>query len=160
MLTREDLIEESCYRFVKARLADYSYDDTGSGNVIIREAFPSPTERAGELLKTTVAVSMHFDDGGKGIELGSNLTQYVHTLEYWIFAINTRMGRNLANVVKAIVRHEGAVPLLDVSQSAAPVIDSLIVERAAVTRQVNSSPRPWDENVWTCTVHLFDEYAY
>lgn len=160
MLTREDLIEASCYTFVKAKLVDYSYDDTGGGNVIIREAFPSPTERAGELLTTTVAVNMHFDDGGRGIELGSNLTQYIHTLEYWVFAINTRMGRNLANVVKAIIRHEGAIPLLDVAQPTPPQIDALVVDRVAVTRQVNSSPRPWDENVWTCTVHLYDEYSY
>lgn len=157
MLTREDMIEESVYRFVKDRLAGYDYNGS---NVVVREAFPTPTERAQELTTTTLAASMHFDDGGVGIELGSTLTQYIHTVEYWIFAINGRMGRNLANVIKEMVRHEGAIPLLDVSQALAPQIDALVLERAATTRQVNSSPRPWDENVWTCTLRLYDEYAY
>lgn len=158
MLTREDLIEESVVTYIKASLSDYNYDDTdGSGNVIVKDDFPSPDERGTELLTTTVAIALAFDDGGRPIEIGSTLTQYTHTVECWVFATTPKFGRNLSNVIKAIVRHEGEIPLLNVAEVGKPQIDVLIVDRVASSRQINSSPRPWDRNVFTCTIRVIDE---
>lgn len=160
-LTREDLIEESVEAYITSRLAGYNYHDgngqPGNGNVIVKGDFPTPDERSAELVMTTVAIALAFDDGGRGIEIGSTLTQYTHTVECWVFATSPKFGRNLVNVIKAIVRHEGEIPLLDVAQAGKPQIDTLIVDRAASARQMNSSPRPWDQNVYTCTIRLIDE---
>lgn len=154
MLTREDLVEESVQLYVTDRLASYDYDGS---NVIVRDAFPTPDERSQELTTTTVAIAISFDDGGRSLELGSTFTLYTHTVECWVFATSPKFGRNLANVIKAIVRHEGEIPLIDIGNPLKPQIDTLIIDRASSNRQFNSSPRPWDQNVWTTTIRLMEE---
>lgn len=155
MILREDMVEQSVQDFVRLKLADFNYD---GDNINIRDAFPTPEERSQPLTQTQLAVGFNFDDGGRPAELGSNLTRFVHTIQFWVFALRPRMGKNLANSIKQIVWAEGMLPLKDISQDAQPVIDSLTILRAQVAHQISQSPRPWDQNVWTVAVQVEDTY--
>src|SRR5947209_5562756 len=109
MLIREELVEASAMRAITLGLPDYGYrlasgNDPTTGDVYVREAFPTPDERGEELLVTTLAFGFNIDDGGEPAELGSTLTRYVHTLVCWVFATEPRFGRRLAHTVKNIAR--------------------------------------------------------
>jgi hypothetical protein len=150
------MIEESIQSYVKATLLAWDYDETV---VQVRESFPSVDERSQELAVTQLAIGFNFDNGGRPMELGSDLTMFVHTIELWVFGTDPDTGRNVANTVRRILySEERLVPLLDISQAGDPVIDQLIVETAAVQRQISRDPRPWDRFVWTCTAKVEDTY--
>lgn len=157
MILREDMIEQSVQDMVRSGLAGFNYDDT---IVNIRDAFPTPGEREKPLTKTQLAVGFNFDDGGTPAEMGSNLTRFVHTIEFWTFAVNPRIGKQLANVIKHMLWGAQVVPLLDYNSAddPPPQIDALVVLRCQVARQVNASARPWDQFVWTTTVRIEDTY--
>lgn len=159
MITREDQIEQSVQNFVKAALTTNGYDSTV---VTVRDAFPTDDERATEMTKTQVALGFNFDDGGKSMELGSDLTLRVYTIEFWVFGLTSRLGRNVANVIKAVLEDSGyLIPLQDVGVSGHPVIDQLVISEnrgITVARQINHNPRPWDLNVWTTIVKVEDTY--
>lgn len=156
MITREDMIEHSIRRYVTDALVARGYDGT---LVQVREAFPTLDERATELSVSQLAIGFNFDDGGRPMELGSDLTMFTHTVELWVFGTSPDLGRNLGQAVRRVLYAEDRlVPLLDVSQDGEPVIDQLIVDRAAVQRQISRDPRPWDQYVWTCTAKVEDTY--
>jgi hypothetical protein len=156
MVTREDMIEQSVSDYVREELAARGYDDT---LIQVREAFPTQDERSSELTVSQLAIGFNFDDGGTPMELGSNLTMFVHTIELWVFGTEPGIGRNIAHVVRTILLAENyTVPLKDVSDAAEPVIDMLVVDKAAVNRQIAHDPRPWDMYVWTCTARVEDTY--
>lgn len=157
MVTREDKIEQSVSDYVREGLESRGYLEF----VDVREAFPSVEERATELTRTQVAIGFNFDDGGKLIELGSDLTERLYTIELWTFGISRGEGRNVAHVIKAILESQGIVPLKDVGVEGQPVIDALMLPDAravSVTRQLSRDPRPWDEFVYTTTAKLIDHY--
>jgi hypothetical protein len=159
MVTREDQVEQSVQDYVKAGLIDNGY---GTDKVKVRDAFPSADERASELTITTVAVGFNFDDGGRHIELGSDLTQRLYTIEFWTFGISPVYGRNVANVIRAVL--EGGdylIPLKAIEQAGQPVIDQLVIpddRGISVTRQIARDPRSWDRFVWTTIRKVEDIY--
>lgn len=159
MLTREDQVEQSVTDFVRAGFVALGY---GDDKVAVRDSFPGADERSRELLLTTVAVGFNFDDGGTHVELGSDLTLRIYTIEFWTFGISPTYGRNVANVIRAIIEQGGyLIPLKAIEQAGAPVIDQLIIqdERGiSVTRQLARDPRPWDRFVFTTTVKVEDTY--
>lgn len=156
MITREDKIEQSLYDFVVDGVRALNYDAT---LVQFREAFPTYDERATELDITTVSFSVNFDDGGELIEIGSDLTERVYTAEWWTFGTDQTIGRNVANVIRKVVEGDyGLVPLKDIGQDPAPVIDQLQVEEVSVNRQLANDPQPWDEFVWSTTAKIMDTY--
>jgi hypothetical protein len=157
-LIREELVELSVLRAITTGLPDYGYRLNGdSPNVRVREAFPTPDERAEELTITTLAFGFNVDDGGEPAELGSTLTKYVHSLSCWVFALEPRFGRRLAHTIRNIMRRNNdIVPLLDFNDPAEPIIDSLNVLRTQVRHEANNSPRPWDAYVWTVTIAVRD----
>lgn len=165
-ILREELVELSVMRAVTAGLPDYGYvllaldgSNFSSANVHFREAFPTPEERNGELKITTLAYGFNVDDGGKPMELGSNLTEYVHTLTVWTFALDPQFGKRLAATVKEIAwRNGGGLPLYDFGQVGDPQIDTMIVEKAQTKHEINNSPRPWDQYVWTTAINVADTY--
>lgn len=168
MLIREELVEASVMRAITTGLPNYQYtlttdgNDPATGNVYVREAFPTLDEREQELKVTTLAFGFNIDDGGTPAEMGSNLTAYVHTLVCWTFAIEPRFGRRLAHTIKNLVRVSNDwIPLYDFNQangSEAPQIDTLNVMQAQTRHEVNNSPRPWDRYVWTTAVAVRDIY--
>lgn len=157
-LIREELVELSVLRAVTVGLPDYGYVLGGpDANVLVREAFPTPEERGGELAVTTLAFGFNVDDGGQPAELGSTLTKYVHSLVCWVFALDPRFGRRLAYTVKNIARrNDDQIPLLDFNQDTEPQIDALNVLHTQVRHEVNTSVRPWDQYVWTVTISVRD----
>lgn len=159
MITREDQVEQSVSDFVRAGLVAAGYDEA---QVILRDSFPGADERAKPLEKTTVAIGFNFDDGGRHIELGSDLTLRVYTIEFWTFGVTATFGRNVANVIRAVIEQgDYLIPLLAIEQVAKPVIDQLVIQDergVSVTRQIASDPRLWDRFVWTTTVKVEDTY--
>lgn len=158
MVTREQLVTQSVQDFVKAGLTAASYDNV----VKIRDAFPTVDERSSELVKTTVSLGFKFDDGGRHIELGSDLTMRTYTIEFWVFGRTASEAENVANVIRSIVeRAGGLIPLKDVGAAGAPVIDQLQVDDSravTVTRQIAGNPLNWDRFVFTTTVKVEDIY--
>lgn len=162
-LIREELVEASVMRAITTGLPDYGYqlasgNDPTTGDVYVREAFPTPEERAEELMVTTVAFGFSIDDGGEPAEMGSNLTRYVHTLVVWIFGMDGAFARRLAHTIKNIARRNlDVLPLYDFNQpEPAPVIDALNVMKVQTRHEVNNSPRPWDRYVWTTSIAVMD----
>lgn len=156
MITREDMIEQSIQDYVKDKLTGMGYDATV---VQVRDAFPGLDERATQMEVSQLAIGFNFDNGGRPIEMGSDLTMFIHTVELWVFGMDPDTGRNIANTVRRILySDERLVPLKDVSQDGDPVIDQLIVDTAAVQRQIARDPRPWDMYVWTVTAKVEDTY--
>lgn len=158
MITRESLIEQSVMDHLRAYLTTLGYMD----KIILREAFPTVDERAAPLKQTTVATGFNFDDGGRLVELGSDLTLRVYTIEFWVFATTAAMGRNVANVVKDIFELHHVVPLINYGDPAKPVIDHIVLlqERGVqVQRQISTDPLAWDLNVYTTTVKFEDFYS-
>jgi hypothetical protein len=158
-LIREELVEASVMRCITTGLPGYGYTlgEMPPANVYVREAFPTPEERGVELAVTTLAFGFNIDDGGLPAEMGSNLTKYVHTLTCWVFALEPRFGLRLAHTIKHVVRGSlDQIPLLDFNQPDAPQIDALNVLKTQVRHEVNNSPRPWDQYVWTASISVRD----
>lgn len=159
MITREDLIEQSTTNFVREGMTAANYVPRIAE---VREAFPTPTERDGTLTKTQIALGFNFDDGGRLAEMGSDLTEYLHTIEVWVFGRTPAEGRNTANAIKALILIADTIPIIDVRDNARPVLDQLVKpdrQPVVVSRQLAAEPRPWDRYVWTATIRLYDTYS-
>jgi hypothetical protein len=159
VVTREQMVEQSVQDFVRDRLTANGYDES---KVHMRDAFPTAQERASELTKTQLAVGFNFDDGGRKVELGSELTRRVYTIDFWTFGISPEYGRNVAGMVRAVIEdNDLLIPLKDIAQVGAPVIDQLLVldDRGIVIQhQVAQEPRAWDRFVWSTTLKVEDYY--
>lgn len=160
MITREDLVEQSVTIFVREGMTDWGYVPDIAD---VREAFPTPDERDKTLAKAQIALGFNFDDGGRSVEMGSDLTEFMHTVEVWIFGTTPGEGRNIAHAIRALALTNDTIPILDIrDQANRPEIDALTKperQAAVVTRQVASNPRPWDRFVWTTTLRLYDTYS-
>lgn len=157
MITREDMVEQSVTDFVRAGILASDL----SSKIQIREAFPTEDERSQPLTVTQVAAGFNFDDGGKLMELGSNLTERVYTITFWTFGTSRSMGRTTANFISQLAEAAGTIPLKDIGAIGQPVIDQLLLperQAATVTRQISQRPRPWDLNVWSTVLKLIDQY--
>lgn len=159
MITREQAVTQSVQNFIQDGLVALGYT---SDKVFMRDAFPTPDERASELVKTTVATGFNFDDGGTRAELGSDLLLRVYTIEFWTFGTTPEYGQNVAHAIRRLLEDEYMVPLQDIREVDNPVIDKLQVlepRGVLVAHQINPDPRPWDANVWTTTVKVEDYYS-
>jgi hypothetical protein len=159
MIPRETNIQQSVQDHVKEHLTTLAYIPK---IIDFRDAFPSPDERATPLKKTVVAVGFNFDDGGRMVELGSDLTRRVYTTEFWVFGLTQDIGRNVANVIKEIFEAHWVVQLRDYGTAGSPIFDQLVMldERGVqVQRQVATDPHLWDMNVYTATVKFEDFYS-
>ena len=162
-LLREELVEASVLRCVVAGLPSYGFTLQAEGfagpapNLVVRETFPTPEERNGELEVCTLAFGFAVDDGGEPAEMGSTLTTYVHTLTCWVFGIEPRFARKVADSIKHIARvANDTIPLLDFDQDGDPQIDTMNVLKVQTQHQGNNSPRPWDLYVWTSAINVRD----
>jgi hypothetical protein len=157
VISREDIVEQSVFDFAKAALTGYGYLPA---HVEMRESFPYGLDDA-QFTRTIIAAGFNFDDGGAQAELGSDLKRRLYTIEFFVFGTTATWGRNVANVLKSVLDAEGRIPLRDVEQAGAPVIDWLLVNDEPgprVERQVVVDPEPWQHFVWTTTVGVLDEY--
>lgn len=159
MITREQQVAQSVQDFVREALVAAGY---GPSLVKIRDAFPTLEERSQPLTVTTVALGFNFDDGGRKIELGSDLTLRSYTITFWTFGLTGEQGENVATTIRAILEDSGyLIPLKDIGTAGQPVIDQLEIpddRGIQVTRQAAVDPRPWDTYVWTTIVKVEDTY--
>lgn len=158
-ITREDLVAQSIFDQAKHVLLDvrgYPPD-----KVEFRTAFPYELE-AGQLTRNIVAVGFDFDDEGQAAEMGSDLMVKLYTCQFWTFGLSETMARNLAQALKFGLIPNGPggslIPLKDITQESAPVIDQLVVESTSAEKQILPDPQPWQEHVWTMHLHVQDEY--
>lgn len=153
MISREDLVEQSVTDYARAAI----FDDRGypADQVEMVEDFP---HNMTELTKNIIALGFNFDDQGTQAELGSDLKNRTYVIEFFVFGLTGTYAKNLANVLKFALDRDGIIPLKDIEQPDAPVIDSLVVEGASTQRQVIADPEPWQEFVWTTTVRVTDTY--
>jgi hypothetical protein len=159
MITREDQVEQSVQDFIKDGLQSRGYTPA---MVAVRDAFPSVNERATPLARTTVAIGFNFDDGGRRVEMGSELMERTYSIEFWVFGTTHTWGRNVAHVIRAIVEQsDHLIPLKAIEQAGQPEITKLEVpdnQGVSVTRQVANDPEEWDRFVWTTMVKVEDTY--
>ena len=153
MISREDLISQSVFDYVKDGVRARGYDE---GKVEFREAFPYTLHE--NLKRSIVAIGFSFDDGGTQGELGSGLTFREYTIEHFIFGKDLGWGRNLAAIVKFTLGRDGRIPVRDYSQAGQPVIDYLVVSSVSSERQIIPDPEPYQQNVWVVTAKVTDEY--
>jgi hypothetical protein len=154
-VTREEMVEQSVTDYL--RDAIFNVREYPASRVELIEAFaesklPSP------LAKNYLAIGFSFDDGGVQAELGSDLLRRRYTIEVWVIGLSAVEGRNLANAVRDSMEYDGTVPLKDLSDPAAPVIDYLLVDPVIAQRQPIPEPKPWQEFLWIVTVPVLDEY--
>lgn len=162
MITREQQVEQSVQDFVRAKLDEHGY----TGVTEVRDAFPSPDERARPFVTNVIALGFNFDDGGRFVELGSDLTQRVYTIEFWVFGTDMSSGSNIATAIRTFVEDESyLIPLKDIAVDGA-VVEQLQVRDASyagqgprVMRQIPSDPRPGDRYVFTLSLRVEDTYA-
>lgn len=156
MYAREQLVEQSVQDFVKDQLFDqrgYTTEQVG-----VLDSFPDKERRAQPLDKTYVAMGFHFDEGGVQAELGSDLKTRVYVIEFFVFGKDSTWANNIGPIVRDAVDYDGTIPLLDISQEDKPEIDRLLVITVAGRKEQVESPMPWEENVYSVTAHVQDDY--
>lgn len=155
MITREDLIAQSVFDYVKTQI--FTVRGYPSTQVEIREGFLYDLNE-GALDKNIVTAGFDFDDDGTQAEMGSDLKRRVYTIEFWVFGLTDTYARNLANAIKFALDSEGTIPLMDVAQIPPVEIDRLVVDGVNADRQIIPEPEPWQRFVWTTTVRVEDIY--
>lgn len=154
MISREDLVEQSVFDYARDAIRERGYADD---QVDVRQSFPYTLNDA-QFTRTLVAAGFNFDDDGKQAEMGSDLKTRVYTIQFFVFGTTATYGRNVANVLKFALDRDGLIPLKDVGQEGAPVIDVLEVLGVSAERQIVPDPEPWQEFVWTTTLRVEDVY--
>lgn len=156
MVTREDLVDQSVTKFVRAALTDRGY-----GNITeIVESFNY--EGREHLEKCIVALGYNLDSDGEAAELGSDLMTRTYGFEFYVFGRTRTEAKNVANTIKFALQGEGAdslVPLLNVEQAGAPEIDKLVVTGSSADRSIFADPEPWQHFVWLTTASIEDTYS-
>lgn len=155
MITREDLITQSVYDYVKRQVFDVR--GYPASQVELRESFVYQLDEE-TFDRNIICAGFDFDDEGRQAEMGSDLKTRVYTIELWVFGLTDTYARNLANAIKFAVDVEGTIPLMDISQDPPVEIDKLIVEGVNADRQIIPDPEPWQRFVWTTTVQVEDTY--
>lgn len=154
-ITREELVEQSVTDFLREQI--FTVRQYPSSRVELRDAFDE-SQFEGPLNKNYLAIGFNFDDGGVPGELGSDLVFRTYMIEVWVIGLSAQEGRNLANAVRDSMESEGRVPLKDISQTPAPIIDYLIVDPVRAQRQPVPQPKPWQEFLYIVTIPVVDEY--
>jgi hypothetical protein len=153
MITREDLVSQSVMDHAVGGIAARGYPPT---TVAFLESFPYSV--SGPLQKNLIAAGFDFDDGGEQAELGSALKRRLYTIEFFVFGMTATYARNLAHALKFVLEGDGRIPLKDIGQPGAPIIDYLTVEAVSAQRQIIADPDPFQEFVYTTTLRVHDEY--
>jgi len=154
-ITREEMVEQSVTDYL--RNAIFNERQYPAARVELRDAFVE-SEFEGPLDKNYLAIGFNFDEGGVPAEMGSDLIFRQYVIEVWVIGLSAQEGRNLANAVRDVMEAEAVVPLKDITQPGAPVIDHLLVDPVRAQRQPVPEPKPWQEFLWVVTIPVIDEY--
>jgi hypothetical protein len=155
-VTREEMVEQSVSDYLREQI--FTVRGYPPGRVELVEAFTESKFGTGALAKNYLAIGFNFDDGGVPAELGSDLLRRQYVIEVWVIGLSAAEGRNLANAVRDSMESEAILPLKDINDVAAPVIDYLMVDPVRAQRQPVPEPKPWQEFLWIVTIPVLDEY--
>lgn len=154
MVTREQKVEQSVQDFAKAVLVEKGWT---KDRLEVLDEFPY--ERFKDTLdKTYVAFGFNFDDEGSAAEMGSDLKKRIYTLEFFVFGRSPLEAKSVANQIKFALDADQIVPLKDIGEVGAPVIDSLVVVGCKAEKMIVQDPAPYQESVWTTTCRVEDIY--
>lgn len=158
-VTREQMVAWSVFDYIKAALHARGFPDD---QIEYLQSFQSNLfGREEGIDKVYVAAGFHADDGGKSIEMGSNLRRKCYSMEYWILGPTTVQAQSIKNAIQEAVEAVEVIPLLDYAQQPdPPVIDQLWMdeEPAKSERVAVPDPAPWQENLYLVTVRVMDDY--
>jgi hypothetical protein len=154
MISREQIVEQSIEKFLRAVLTSRGYAEA---EVALIDSFPATR---GKLDKTYVAAGFNFDTGGDQAEMGSDLTRRQYTIEFFVFGTTGTWAKNVASVVKFGLESDpnGVLPLYDIEGGTDAIVDYLLVDGATTEHQPIPEPEPWQEHVWTVHLKVTDEY--
>lgn len=153
MIPRAAMIEQSVTDFARAGLTARGYMD----DVEIVDSFQG-VPKDGALTRNYVTTGFNFDNEAEAAECGSSFSRRLYSQQFFVFGSSQTFGSNIAGVLEEILDVD-TIPLKDISQAGAPVIDQLAVDQQVThERQIVPDPEPWQQFVWTVTVHLVDEY--
>lgn len=155
MIQRSQKVEQSVQDYVRNLI--FGAQKYPPSQVEILDAFDGDKFEGG-LEKNYIAMGFHFDDGGKEGETGSNLVRKLVTIEFFVIATNATWGRNLSSAIATALEYDRIVPLKDIGEPEAPVIDALPVINVSAEHQPIANPKPWQRFVWTVHLRLEDEY--
>lgn len=155
-VSREEMVEQSVSDYLRNQM--FTVRQYPAARVELLDAFTENHFGVGPMDKNYLAIGFNFDDGGVQAELGSDLLRRRYTIEVWVMGLSAAEGRNLANAVRDSMEYDGLLPLKDITDPAAPVIDYLIVDPVIAQRQPIPEPKPWQEFLWIVSVPVLDEY--
>lgn len=166
LMTRQDLIVQSAQDFMRHGLFDLRGLDPTQVELLDAFDYEWVQEHQTGLDKDYIASGFNFDDGGKGLEMGSSLRSRNYTMEVLAFATTPDRGENLnAHLTFLWEQDPMLLPLLDYRQAQSsdsypmyPEIDRLVVLDARGMRLAHPAPEPWQRNTWQVMVRLYDEY--
>lgn len=158
-VTREQIVSWATFAFIKAALEERGFPDD---QIEYRQSFQSnmlgDEDTADHVI---IAAGFHADDGGRLLELGSNLRRKTYQLEYWVVAPTAGMGDAMKNAIAEACEASDVIPLYDYTQTVdAPVIGFLWMDEnpARGERVAVPDPAPWQENLYLVNVRVTDDY--
>jgi hypothetical protein len=153
-VTREQKVEQSVqdYATLKLRAAGWS-----EKKLEMLDEFPYE-KFEGKLDHSYVAFGFNFDDEGAAAEMGSDLKKRIYTLEFFVFGRSPLEAKAIANQIKFALDADEIVPLKDIGEIDAPVIDALVVVGCKAEKMVVPDPAPYQESVWLTTCRVEDVY--
>jgi hypothetical protein len=130
------------------------------------DAFDEPP---GSLEVTTIAAGLEADDGGTNIEMGTDLKEVTYVLTATVYGADVvrngvvtgkayDTGKWVAYAARNAFDDASAVPLKDIRQAAAPVVDYLAIDEVNVVRDDRQEPKPWERGMWILTVPVVDTF--
>lgn len=154
---RAAYIEQSVQTFIRTSVLARGFPET---QIEFRDDFEQrELEVDKQLSADYIAMGFNFDEGGKRLELGSELRAYKHHIEIFVIARSGDRGRALAYAIREDVEAAYLIPMLDILSPSEPQIDALVVDEVRVERQVTRDPLPWQEFAWLVTI-IIDDEAY
>lgn len=152
-LNRETLVEQSVQNYARAALAANAFTDQ---QVKWMDSFDE--EALAALTINTIASGFTSDETALQAELGSDLVTRPYAFEFFVFGTTLKWAKTLANVLKFELDAEGLIPLVDVGEPDAPVIDQLIVQAVTARHEPIADPQPWQRFVYSVRLLLEDTY--
>ncbi len=153
-VTREQKVEQSVQDFAEAVLRDKGWSEA---KLELLDEFPYE-KFEGSLSKSYVAFGFNFDDEGKAAEMGSDLKKRIYTLEFFVFGRSALEAKSIANQIKFALDTDEIVPLKDIGEVGAPIIDSLVMVGCKAEKMVVPDPAPYQQAVWVTTCRVEDVY--
>lgn len=154
MIERGDKARQSIQDYLRAQLLAKGYS---AAEVVLVDSFPYDQFK-GSLTVNYIAGGFGFDDGGKAAEIGSDFTQRIYLMEFFVLGVSSTYAANLASTIKAVFEPQALVPLRDIGNTGELTGETMLVESSRSQLLAVRDPRPWEYFVHQAQVRLRDDY--